>query len=161
MYENGLLKIEKDVIQPTSQCLTLWLRRMLKWVMKSKCVFTQNFEEDEIRKWDGEQNVREGNKTKDLMKKWEEFKHGKTPFGNWDLMEGIGEEWNTKSLTMSSLFSFEMRLNSLSCLIFSRAANSLLSFSSLAFPRFSYLAFSSSSLLFFSFISFSSCSLLA
>jgi len=52
------------------------------------------------------------------MKKREEFKDGKTLFGNGDLMKGIGERLNTKSLSMSSLFSFEMLWNSttLDCL---------------------------------------------
>jgi len=93
-------------------------------------------------------------------------------------MEGICEGLNTKFLTMSCLFSFEMFCNSttlcclssaLSCFIFSLDSSSFLSFSSLAFLKFSSLAFlkfsclafSSSSLFFLSFISFSSCSLLA
>ena len=109
-----------------------------------------------------------GKKTKDWMKKWEEFKDGKSIFGNWVFMEGIGEWWYTKSLTMSSLFSFEMLFNSttcdflsssFSCLIFSLSLNSFLSFSSLAFLRLSSLSFSSSYLFFFSFFSYSSCSL--
>ena len=45
-------------------------------------MFAQDVEEDEIREWDGEQKIWEGNKTKVLMKKWEEFKDGRTPFGN-------------------------------------------------------------------------------
>jgi len=78
MCENGLLKIEKGDIQPTSrkQCITLWLRWFLKRILELKCVFPQ----------DGEQNVWEGNKTKDLMKKWEECKDGRTPFRNWIFM---------------------------------------------------------------------------
>ena len=85
-------------------------------------------------------------------------------------MEGISEGLNTKSLTISSLFTFEMIFNSttcdcisssLACLIFSLSSNSCLSFSAFAFLRLSSLAFSSSSLFFLSFISFSSCSLLA
>ena len=84
------------------------------------------------------------------MTKWEEFKDGRTPFGNLILMEGFGEGWYTKSLTMSSLFAFEMLFNSttcncisgsLSCLIFSLSSNSFLSFSSLAFLRLSSFAF--------------------
>ena len=83
-------------------------------------------------------------------------------------MEGIGEGWYTKSLTMNSLLSFDMLFNSticdflsssLSCLIFFLSSNSFLSFSSLAFLRLSSFAYSSSSLFFFSFFSHSSCSL--
>jgi len=85
-------------------------------------------------------------------------------------MEGIGERLITKSLTMSSLFAFEMIFNStigdcisssLSCFIFSFSSKYFLSFSSFAFLRLSSLDFSSSSLFFLSFIAFSSCSLLA
>ena len=94
----------------------------------------------------------------------------RTPFENWNLMKGIGEGLNTKSLPMSSLFAFEMIFNSttwncisnsLACLIFSLSSNYFLSCSSFASLRLSSFAFSSSSLFFFSFISFSPCSLLA
>jgi len=170
--ENGLLKNEQDGIRPTSQkqCFTPWLGWFLKKMLMSKSVLEKQVEEDEIREWVGEQKIWEGNKTKDLMKMWKEFKDCKTPFKNWDLMEGIGEGLITKSLTMSSLFAFKMLFNSttcdciscsLSCFIFSLSSNSFLSFSSLVFLRFSSLEFSSSSFFFLSFISFSSCSLLA
>ena len=78
------MKIEKDGIKPTSQkkCFTLWLRWFLKRFLISKCVLAKQVEEDEIKKWDGEQKVWEENKTKDLMKKSVEFKDGKTPFEN-------------------------------------------------------------------------------
>ena len=65
-------------------------------------------------------------------------------------MEGISEKFNTKSLTISSLFAFEMIFNSttcdcisrlLSCFIFSISCNSFLSFSSFVFLRLSSLAF--------------------
>jgi len=139
MCENGLIKLEVVDNRPNSQkeCLTLWLGWFLKIILKSKCILAQYVEEYKIREWDGEETVWEGNKTKDLMKKWEEFKDGRTPFGNWIFMEGIGEGWYTKSLTMSSLFSFEMLVNSttddcisssLSCLICSLSSNSFLSF---------------------------------
>ena len=59
-----------------------WLRWFLKRTLESKCVLTQDFEEDKISEWDGEIKIWEGNKTKDLMKKWEEFKDGRTPFEN-------------------------------------------------------------------------------
>jgi len=103
------------------------------------------------------------------MKKREEFKDGKTLFGNGDLMKGIGERLNTKSLSMSSLFSFEMLWNSTtldclwssnSCFIFSLTSNSFLSFSSLTFLRLSFFASSSPSLFFFSFCSYASLSFL-
>ena len=90
------------------------------------------------------------------MKMWEEFKDGKTPFGTWVFMKGIGEGLHTKSLTMSSLevellfnsTTFDFLSNSLSFFNLSLAWNSFLSFSSLAFLIFSSLAFSS----FFSFL---------
>jgi len=106
-------------------------------------------------------------KKKYLMKKWEEFKDWRTSFGNWFFMEGIGEGWYTKSLTMSSFFSFETVFNSttcdcnsssLSCLIFSLSSNSFLSFSSLAILILSSFVFCSC-LFFFSIFSYSSCSL--
>jgi len=50
--------------------------------LKSKCILAQYVKEDEIRERDGEQNVWEENKTKDLMKKWEEFRDGRTPLRN-------------------------------------------------------------------------------
>ena len=117
MCENGLLKIKKDGIRPTSQkeCFTLWPRWFLKWILESKCVGTQDVEEGEIKEWDWEQNGWEKNKTKDLMTKWIEFKDGRTSFENWNLLEGISERFNTKSLTMRSLFAFEMIFNSITC----------------------------------------------
>jgi len=48
----------------------------------SKCVLAKQIEEDEIRKGDEEQKFWKEKKTKDLMKKWVEFKDGKTPFEN-------------------------------------------------------------------------------
>ena len=104
-----------------------------------------------------ENKIFEKETKQDLMKKWEDFKEWKTPFANWDLMEGIGEGLTTKSLTMSSLFTFKILFNSttcdyiscsLSCFIFYFSSNSFLSFSSLSFLILSYLAFSSSSRLF-------------
>ena len=75
-------------------------------------------------------------------------------------MEGTSENFNTKSLTMSFLFAFEMIFNSitcdcisklLSCFIFSLSAKYFLSFSSFAILRLSSLAFSSSFLLLYLF----------
>jgi len=158
MCESGLINLEKVGIRPTSQkkCFTLWLGWFLKRILKSKCFLALYFEEDEIRKWDKEQKVWEGNKTRDLMNKWEEFKDEKTPFETWVFMKGIGEGLHTKSLTMSSLevellfnsTTFDFLSNSLSFFNLSLAWNSFLSFSSLAFLIFSSLAFSS----FFSFL---------
>jgi len=143
MCESRLINLEKVGIRPTSQkeCFTLWLGWFLKRILKSKCILALYFEEDEIREWDKEQKVWEGNKTRDLMKKWEEFKDGKTPFGTWVFMKGIGEGLHTKSLTMSSLevellinsTTFDFLSNSLSFFNFSLASKSFLSFSSLAF----------------------------
>ena len=81
------MKIEKDG-RPTlkKQCLKLWLKWFLKIILKLKCAFTQEVEEDEIREWDWEQNVWERNKIKDLMTKWIEFKDGRTSFENWNRM---------------------------------------------------------------------------
>ena len=107
---------------------------------KVKVCFGKYAEEDKISEWDGEQKDWEGNKTKDLMQKWEEYKDGKTPFGTWVFMEGIGERLHTKSLTMISLeellfnsTTFDFLSNALSCFIFSLASNSFLTFSSLPF----------------------------
>jgi len=73
MCENGLINLEEVGIRPTSQkeCCTLWLGWFLKRILKSKCILALYFEKDEIREWDKEQNFWEGNKTTDLMKKWE------------------------------------------------------------------------------------------
>jgi len=60
--------------------------------LESKSVFTQDVEEDEIREWDWKQNVWDGNKTKDLLTKWIEFKDVRTSFENWNWMEGISEK---------------------------------------------------------------------
>ena len=66
---------------PTSQiqCSTPWREWFLKRMLMSKCVLAKQIEEDEIREWVWEQKFWEENKTKDLMKKWVEFKDGKTP----------------------------------------------------------------------------------
>jgi len=144
MCESGLINIEKVGLMPTSQkqWLTLWRRWYLKRIIESKCVFTQDVEEYEIRKWGGKQNFWEKNNLEDLMIKWIEFKDGKTPIENWNLMKGIGEGLNTNSLTVSSLFACERIFNStpcdgfsssLSCFIFSLSSNSFISFSSLTF----------------------------
>ena len=76
MCESELINLEKVGIRPTSlkQGLTLWLRWYLKRILESKCILAQDIKEDEIKEWDGEQKVWEGNKTKDWMTKWEELK---------------------------------------------------------------------------------------